>query len=327
MLTVISLLLIWKVPEKGSPATKMKPFEKNWTVFQMCGICPILSNASGSFKILARFFTVFNITAELLSVSSSLVFGIRNLGVDLEGSVHALCHQAAAAVTVLYMILMAYLKRDKIVRLFVRTQQLCEENETTTNLPIFDDAKRKNEGITTFLVKHVIVVYFIFSTVLGISNGIYCYIADGRQIMTEHLLIPYKFSWVFWTFSLRIFVCHFYWTRRFCIFLFIRSLPWSQTDTIYGWMAAIMFCMMAAGMYFFHNAIFLSMFISIAIYQLAFCEYLREKVEAFNAKVSGHGNVRVNRLKIQLKDWIRFHIASKEYVLVPTNFVVFFSFF
>lgn len=172
----------------------MKPFQKNWTVFQIIGICPVPFDASGSFKIIAAIFTVFNISAELLSVTSSLVFGIRNLGVDLEASVHALCHQAAAAVTVLYMILIAYLKRDKIIRLFEKTQQLCEANETSTNLPIFVDAKHKTEIITNFLVKHLIIGYFIFSTILGLSNGIYCYIADGRQIIAEHLLIPYKFS-------------------------------------------------------------------------------------------------------------------------------------
>lgn len=172
----------------------MVAFALNWTVFQLCGICPVPSSASASFKTVAILFAVFNVTAEVLSLSSSLTFGIESFAIDLEGAVHALCHQAAAATTVLYMMFVAYLKRAQIVRLFERTQQLCDKHGPLADSPIFDDAKQANQTITSFMVKHVIAGYFIFSFMLGISNGIYCYIDDGRQINSEHLLIPYKFA-------------------------------------------------------------------------------------------------------------------------------------
>lgn len=172
----------------------MNAFALNWKVFQLCGICPVTKDASISFKTAAILFTVFNITAEVLSLSSSLTFGIESFTIDLEGAVHALCHQAAAATTVLYMMFVAYLKRNQIIRLFERTQQLCDKYGPLTDWPIFADAKQDNYTITNFMVKHVIAVYFLFSIGLGISNGIYCYFDDGRQIISEHLLIPYKFA-------------------------------------------------------------------------------------------------------------------------------------
>lgn len=106
----------------------MKAFRMNWAVFQICGICPITLDASKSIEAFARIFAIFNVTAELLSVSSSLTFGISNLGADLEGSVHALCHQAAAAITVLYMIFVSFLKRQQIISFFEKTQELCDTN-------------------------------------------------------------------------------------------------------------------------------------------------------------------------------------------------------
>lgn len=97
----------------------------------------------------------------------------------------------------------------------------------------------------------------------------------------------------------------------------LNSLPWSQTSTIFGWMGGIMFCMMAAGMYFFHNAMFLSLFISIALYHFAFCKYLRYKLTKLSELVSRQDSARPSDLKIQLVDWIRFHISSKKSVFAP----------
>lgn len=88
------------------------------------------------------------------------------------------------------------------------------------------------------------------------------------------------------------------------------SLPWNQTATIFGWAAAILFCMMAAGMYFFHNAVFLSLFLSITIYHFALCEHLRLKLANLSEQISKFGNV--HDLKILLKDWITFDISSKK---------------
>lgn len=97
----------------------------------------------------------------------------------------------------------------------------------------------------------------------------------------------------------------------------LNSLPWSQTSTFLGWMGGIMFCMMAAGMYFFHNALFLSLFISIACYHFAFCKYLRYKLTKLSELVSRQDGARPSALKTQLVDWIRFHISSKKCVFAP----------
>lgn len=62
-----------------------------------------------------------------------------------------------------------------------------------SSFSIIQKADKLTDLITVVAVNHMIVGYFVLSTLMCVLNIVYCYFVDG-WMNPDHLFLPYNFS-------------------------------------------------------------------------------------------------------------------------------------
>lgn len=103
-------------------------FKKNKYIFTLIGFCQYDKDVKWQEKVWTVLISVILYALNTFSLSTSILFAIRNMRVDLENTLYAL-FQASAIFTVWYMMTESYFNRSKMANIFVKYNQFYEKSE------------------------------------------------------------------------------------------------------------------------------------------------------------------------------------------------------
>lgn len=161
---------------------------------------------------------------------ASVYFAYKFLNVDLELAFHALL-QICAWSSQSYMIVVSFILWHKFLDMFPKLQQIYDESElklffkckpTKPKIVInldkhldtfkfMEKAQQRSVIITKLLTNHMVIGWFLYCSLLGISSMIFSIIKFGH-IDPKHLDVPFKFLYI-----LSSFIRFKYFIRFFCV--------------------------------------------------------------------------------------------------------------
>lgn len=99
----------------------MKPLKASFDVFKLFCICPVDRSASRWMKIRNILFAILALIFMLAANVVSIAFAIKYFFTDLAGSLHGV-FQAAVAIEVIYTLIVGYVIRADIQKIFSNFQ-------------------------------------------------------------------------------------------------------------------------------------------------------------------------------------------------------------
>lgn len=191
----------------------MEPIASNRRVLTWLCLCPFDPSTSTWKRAFFVISTIFLFASEVGAFISSIIFFVKNVSNDLEGSLYAV-FQFVAFTGLIYMSIVAFILRKRINMFLGTLSTIYEESERANERNVFswlsisfqlfsdsnlssfrhfERANHKSELLWEYYAKFVLTGFPASTIGMSATSVLYCHLT-GKGFNSKYLYFPYKFA-------------------------------------------------------------------------------------------------------------------------------------